>query len=202
MIINYQISTCVNTGALNEDNLYTEIEGTITEDHPTIPSESEDEGIPAGKIIAYYLDISAAEENQVNLWDLFDATGRSQTGLLSYYDAIYDTEMVSDRDFWENGMGKNILVIDEVDIDPLFPDPKTRLTAVWETIRKFGHGCSLVLLEPFPSNAGQLSEMEIQAAINEQITQYQRLGFKGPIGSGILYLNQCFQLPTAAEAGL
>ncbi len=51
-----------------------------------------------------------------------------------------------EREISEQRRERNLLIIDEIDLDPLFQNSQTRLRAVWETIRKFGHGYSLVLL--------------------------------------------------------
>ncbi len=202
MIIHYTTGTFVNTERLNEDDLYSEIFGEIFEDHPTDPDLGGDDGVPAGKLVAYYLDIEAAIANGVEFWDVFDATGRGMDGLLPYYHAIYNGDGEVKEGISELSCGINLLIIDEIDLDPLFQNSKTRLTAVWETMRKFGHGCSLVLLQPYPTGVEDLSPEEIKAAIEEQILEFKRLGFQGPVGDNVLYLDRAFTQPTPQEAGI
>ncbi len=202
MIINYTTGTMVNTEGLNEDDLYSEIFGEIFEDHPTDPDLGGDEGIPAGKLVAYYLDIEAAIANGLEPLDIFDATGRGLEGLLPYYHAISNDAGTVKREISEQRRERNLLIIDEIDLEPLFQNSQTRLRAVWETIRKFGHGCSLVLLQPYPTGVDDLSPEEIKAAIEEQIQEFKRLGFQGPVGDNVLYLDRAFTQPTPEEAGI
>ncbi len=214
MIINYSISTLVNTGQLTKHDLCSTIIGKITIPHS-------EEGLLAGEIRAYYLDNETAKQYQIDMKDLFEVGGQNYNDLLPYYHAIHipteelnleevtdpiERMILEDQDIYpeltEKSHGLNFLIIGEIWIHPAFDETKTRLTAIWETIQHFKHGCSLVLISPAPAHAEKLTPEELEAAINEQILQYRRMGFNGPIGENILYMDLDFTRPSAAEAGL
>jgi len=195
LIINYGFSSLVNTGKAIESDLHTDIIGVIM-----LPDN--DNNIVIGELRAYYLDVESAIENKIALWDVFDDAGRGHAGLTPYYEAIYDSDEEIAPKISEQIQGINLLVIDEIKLNPGFDTPQIRLTAVWETLKRFHHGCGLALLSPHLTNPGDLSPAEIEAVIEEQIRQYQRLGFRGPIGENVLYLDFDLVRPTPSEAGL
>ncbi len=199
MIIHYTLSTFVNAGPLNEDDLFTDITGKIMEVTPH--STDTDADNVAGEITACYVDVEAAIDNEVNIWDVFDAAGEGSRGLLPYYDLLYDANGELQGTLSEQVRGENVLIIQHLSIVPAFQGYKMGLAALWETIRRFGHGCSLVLLTAQPLNAAQLTPAELETARAGLIRYYQRLGFRGPVGAHILYLDLDRKCPTLLAAG-
>ncbi|MEX1026435.1 MAG: hypothetical protein WD049_00285 [Candidatus Paceibacterota bacterium] len=160
-----------------------------------------DQSTEIGTVEFYYANLGEAMNCGVHAYEVFDAKAQS---LADIYDAIFD-EGGEFRDALSRVTGdiseSNVLILSSLEIVPKWRRKELGLLVLQSIMRRFGVGCSLVVLKPFPLQfegvfgirSGDIDNPqlrgEIQSATEKLQHYYSRLGFKAVPNSNILALN-------------
>lgn len=173
----------------------------------------DDEGneILAGKFHLYYLDVAAALNANVSVFDIFDC--RTQT--VDYFTAIFDPDTLDTSEkllklFKYPGGWGNVLILDRLEILPGFRGHNLGLVVMRRLIERFGAGAFLVAIKPFPlqhenkseddaewRSTLQLAELDkdLRRATAKLRRHYAKLGFKALKGTPFMFLATDYPLP-------
>ncbi len=180
------------------------------------PPETGDDGVLAGNIEAYYVDIEGARAAGARTLDVFDAGGYWGEAWNSYFNFLYEHEgedilalFLGDEEdlnlrrkpLYEEASRKNLLIIEDVFIEPQHQGRGLGLAAIWNTVRHFGRDCSLVLLKALPLVNQDSSPGEVAIATAKLERHFERLGFKTAESgaSSVMYLDLDNERPSLVE---
>ena len=109
-----------------------------------------------------------------------------------------------------------LLLIDRMEIDPQYRGKRIGLAAMYYTIQKFGHGCSLSVIKPFPLQFEARAKEKPQsngdlklamftrneaAAVDKLRVYYGLMGFLPIPGTQHMAMNKHFEAPNPGEFG-
>lgn len=107
--------------------------------------------VTIGKFHLYYLDVEAAFNEGIDVYDVFDAYHETE----SYYDFIFgenapdfSDELVALLDCAANR--SNVLIVDRLTVLSKYQGHSVGLTALWTIIRRFGSCAGIVAMRPYP----------------------------------------------------
>ncbi|SRR6266540_2431116 len=151
------------------------IEGNIFTDDDN--EEDDLDGMLAGKLKAYYADLSGAFNNGYSPFEILDLDGATEP----FYSALFDSR----TDQFKRSVSKvvgpdlfdiNLLILGRLEILPEYRGGGLGLACLYRCMKQFQHGCGLVALRCFPL------QFEALGARREQDPWRQRLTL-GALGS-------------------
>ena len=186
--------------------------------HPTcgrIAKMDDDESDKlVGKFRLYYVDIAAAINTGIDVFDIFDAHSGSTS---EYYDSLFDPDTMG---FSENLQQlfnyeifeQNVLIIDRLELLPGYRGKNLGLTIMRRLIQRFSAGAGVVAIKPFPlqfehsipdeNKSSWHSEMQLSSfretegdSLQKLQTHYRKLGFVEMKATPHMFLSTTRRLP-------
>lgn len=159
--------TTVPLSTYNEpDDFVIKYEATIRHD-----------GEPIGKAVLYKVQLGLAANYGENLFDIFDAHSQ---GLLEIYVALFDPNTDDIRDKIDRRfecLGSDLLIIDNITLDPKWRGLKLGLLALRKLIDLHESDCCLVVCQPYPLENADTPE-ERKAGKLKLRRYIKKLGFR------------------------
>lgn len=215
----YQINIEYSCSAtLNDDceDLIQKITGRII---ARSSSSGEEDKQEIGKIELIYIDVVSAEEDDINLFTLFDL----EAGMGDYCYPLYDLDEYD----WSKRVYEsledhltnlNLLIIHRVKLLPKFRGQKIGLLAIRRSIQQFGNGCGLVCLiaKPYQVELSEKDSMnpgdyekyglsqfaEDKSTATRQLeTYYKKMGFIPLRKRNLMALNLAKIFPSMKQLG-
>jgi GNAT superfamily N-acetyltransferase len=111
----------------------------------------EEGGDDAGRVRLFYLNIGAAYDTNVSVFDLFDIRAETEP----FYPALIDHETEDFKSdltgiLGEYICGLNVLIVDRIEILPEFRGKNIGRECLRRCLQHYGHGCGVVALKCFP----------------------------------------------------
>jgi hypothetical protein len=170
-----------------------------------------------GKFRIYYVDICAALNDEISVFDVFDTYSET----IDYHDAIFEDDSLLFREELltalkdDAGWG-NLLILDRIEILPRFRNKKIGLLVMCALMRRFSAGAALVGIKPFPlqfesvstndsvskwRDKLQLSSMgkQMRSATAKLCRYYRKLGFVPLKGTPFMFRSAEVPLPTVDQ---
>lgn len=195
------------------DAYFTEINGELL----CHVSEEDESPVTAGRIQAYYIDISGAESEGYSHYDLFDLLHEGNECYHLLFDAQSDEWDDAFLEAFDETVERNVLLLQRLEVLPGFRGGRLGLAAIHRTIQQFGHGCGYVVLKPVPlqiepirsaSDESWRTEMaleqfptDIEAGVRRLRAYYGLLGFQLIPDSEWMAINLDFMRPSLADIG-
>lgn len=192
---------------------FTEIKGDLL----CYAGEEEESPVVAGRIQAYYIDVSGAESEGYSLFELFDTLQEGSECYQLLYDAQSEELAATFLAAFEETVEPNVLLLQRLEVLPSFRGARLGLAAIHRTIQQFGHGCGYVVLKPVPlqiepirsasdqhwrkAMALERFPADIDAGVRRLRAYYGLLGFRLIPGSEWMALNLDFVRPSLADVG-
>ena len=185
-----------------------EIDGTLN----IFDEDLEEFSIPVGRVSAYKVEIALAAQAKEPILFVFDSVNDE---LSDYFSNLFDEDDFSSeiQSMLEPASGRDLLIIDRVEIDPEFRGKNLGLIAAMKTIETFSGGCAYVTLRPCPLQFGlyrndakklktlKYDEFEkTESRARKRLQKYWgQLGFKQIRDTDVFILSTAYNLPTSAS---
>lgn len=158
-----------------------------------------------GTIYAFYIDIAAATDNRVSLFQLFDS---HSDAIFRFFPVLFNakTEQFKDsiiKDF-SDPLFSNLLIIDRLEIKPKYRGKDIGLAGIYNTMQVFAKDCAYVALQAFPLHFEAAKKDQKQwfmdskkqnfpsdqdEATKKLLSYYAKLGFKQIENTAFMLLN-------------
>ena len=198
------------------------VEFFIVDRHDNAHEGEREPGTVAGRFDASYIDVDQSLVDGVKLYGMVD-TLTDETAEI--YEALFDRHTNELRKDVKELLGdvsfRNILVINRVEVLPVYRGMGIGLATIWNLIRRDSAGCGIVALKAFPfqfkegGRSGYLSDLEesdwnnkmeydpysytMEFAHEKLIFHLMKLGFKRIGDTGVVALSTSKRNPFPQE---
>jgi len=181
-----------------------------------------EQGTVAGRFDASYIDVDQSLVDGVKLYSMVDTISDETAEI---YNALFDPHTNELRKGVKELLGdvtfRNILVINKVEVLPVYRGMGIGLATIWNLIRRDSAGCGIVALKAFPfqfregGRSGHLGDLEesdwnnrmeydpysytVEFAHEKLIFHLKKLGFKRIGDAGVMALFTSRQIPFPQE---
>ena len=209
-------SITFNSSAIIDDepeNYLISIEGNI------LCTDDNDNEITAGKLKIFYVDIDGAADAGYESTHILDLEAATEPFYLALFDPKTSEFRQSVYDLvGEDIFGRNLLILDRLEILPVYRGKKLGLACLYRCMQQYWHGCGLVALKCFPLQFEAVSEDKTRDEWRRSLelnnlgkdhkhcrsklqAYYEQLGFKKLRGTEIMALNPLHKQPTLEDLG-
>lgn len=198
------------------------VEFFIVDRHDDAHEGEREQGTVAGRFDASYIDVDQSLVDGVKLYSMMDTLSDETAEI---YETLFDphtNELRKDvKDLLGDVAFRNILVINKVEVLPVYRGMGIGLATIWNLIRRDSAGCGIVALKAFPfqfkegGRSGHLSDLEesdwnnkmeydpysytVEFAHEKLIFHLMKLGFKRIGDTGVVALPTSMQIPFPQE---
>ena len=198
------------------------VEFFIVDRHDNAHEGEREPGTVAGRFDASYIDVDQSLVDGVKLYGIMDTLSDETAEI---YETLFDPRTNELRKDVKELLGdvtfRNILVINRVEVLPVYREMGIGLATIWNLIRRDSAGCGIVALKAFPfqfkegSRSGHLSDLEesdwdnkmgydpniytMEFAHEKLIFHLMKLGFRRIGDTGVMALSTSKQNPFPQE---
>lgn len=142
-------------------------------------------GTKLGRIFAFYIEGDRILELKLNLFDALDCI---EGAVSAISDVIFHPEYkdLDEEVFGPHILSNNLLLIEEIQIEPEYEDYSLDLMAIKAMIRRYGDHIAAVILNNYISEFDTEEEV---AVLKAKLETYKTLGFRDIKNSGYLLKN-------------
>jgi len=160
----------------------------------SLEDDLDDEEYPAGQARLFILNADAAENDGESLFDILDLRGETAALIpLIGQEAGNFSPALCKMLGEEMAFCRNMLILDRLEILPQFRGQQLGLRFIRAAIARFGMGCRIVVIKPFPLQfEGKLDDRnkdEYRKATDKLRKYYARAGIKPLRGTDLMILD-------------